>query len=156
MAGRLLPWRRVTRNALALVASVSLVLNLSCAATPGLPPLEQPSAVELKSPAIIVVRNAAGETSYPDILTVYGVITTADETSLRLEVRELMDPNGIHVPNVVGGTATVNRGDVRRIFESESTSRRRLPPIALIAIPMFLAASALVLMFMYKAWTILF
>jgi hypothetical protein len=147
--------RRVTRTALAVVASVSLAVDLSCAPPRALPPMEQPSTVQLKSPAVIVVRNAADESSYGDVLTIYGLITAVDETSLRIDVRQLADAAGIRVANDVAGTATVSRSDVRRIFGPERESHQPRPVIGYIAVPLFLAASAMVLVFLYKGLTVL-
>ncbi|MEX0908416.1 MAG: hypothetical protein WDZ58_01525 [Gemmatimonadaceae bacterium] len=84
------------------------------------------------------------------------MITTADETSLQIDVRQLADGRGIRVPHGVGGIATLSRSDIRRIVESEPESRQRVPVMALVVIPVFLAASAMVLVFIYKGWTILF
>ena len=155
MSARQLLLQRGTRTALAMVASVSLAVNLSCAPAATLPPLERSSAVQLKNPGVIVVRNTAGATSYPDVLTIYGVITSADEKSVQMEVRQLADPTGMRVATDVAGTTTVSRSDVRRIFESESEPRQRRPVIGLIALPVFVAGIAMALLFIYKGLTIL-
>ena len=112
-----LPLRRATHTALALVASASLAVNLSCAAARTLPREDQRSAVELKSPRVVVVRRAGGDASYRDIRIINGWIAAADENVIEMDVHHLTNRNGVRIDlNETVGTTTVPRSDVSRVF----------------------------------------